>query len=105
MDDWHLEEQMQDYENERRKCILWEAANQIVENKISEEEAIGVAESLEDERDEAIHNEEIIDNGSTFSYLNPELEGVTASNRRQTIAIYHRLCEKESIDPYPYPFT
>ncbi|AWB52373.1 hypothetical protein [Pasteurella multocida] len=100
MDDWRLNQQMQDDEDDRRRCILWEAANQISENGINEESAIWEAEQLQDERDDAFHN-----NGDTFLYQDPKLAGVTASNRKQAIAIYHKLCDKESLAPNPYPFT
>ncbi|UEC23805.1 hypothetical protein [Pasteurella canis] len=107
MDDWRLNQQMQDDEDNRRRCILWEAANQISENGINEESAIREAEKLQDERDDAFHNNEIIDNGDTFLYHDPKLAGVTASNHQQAIAIYHKLCDKESLapNPNPYPFT
>ncbi|MGC6343102.1 hypothetical protein ACNO7N_09460 [Bisgaard Taxon 45] len=103
MDDWRLDQEMQANEDNRR-CILWEAANRIAENKSDEESAISEAEDLQNERDDAFHNNKIIDNGDTFSYDDLKLEGVTASNRQQAIAIYHKLCDKESLDPEPYPF-
>ena len=56
MNDWRLEEQKQEYEEAKRREVLWETANQIATGS-SKNSAITKAEFIVAEREEAMQNE------------------------------------------------
>lgn len=103
LDDLNLNKQNEEFENNERRSILWEAANQIAEGK-SRDIAIIDAENLAMEQREAYQNEEFIDNNGAITYQDSKLNGVVHPNRKKVIAIYKDLCSQEDLDSEPLPF-
>ena len=93
----------EEFENNERRAILWEAANRIAEGE-SRDTAIIDAENLTMEQREAYQNEEFIDNGAIITYQDSKLNDVVHLYRKKVIAIYKDLCSQEDLDPEPLPF-
>lgn len=103
LDDQNLNEQNEEFENNERRAILWEAANLIAEGQ-DRDIAIINAENLAMEQNEAHQNEEFIDNNGFITFQDSKLNDAVHPNRRKVIAIYKDLCSQEDLYYEPLPF-
>lgn len=86
-----------------RSAVLYEAAVQMVVNRLSRETAVSEAEQLQVQRQDAEQADEVEkdEQGNAVSYFNKSLNtGPLTDERRETVgSIYAELCADEGLDP------